>query len=410
MLRLLALAALTYAQNSSRIEYNVLIVGDVHDDLAAIDELRSRLGRQSRKYHLLLCTGDLTTMPHGNVDGSAKPEATPHTNAFVRKASEAARALATLAPLVYFVPGALDPLGLYEADARLPPGQPRNAHNVVEKVTSALWLAGWGGATMPFERDAHGKRRAANESTAHPWDGGWTQFPFDEREAQRRQQPWRRKVTKVPENDAVILLTHAGPDGSGTSLVTAQDADSAEPCREPSRHRADAVTGTTLKFDFHAGVERPADVRAQPLHAGSIALGEFLRQKATQQRVVLHAHGRAHAALGVARFGSAVVVNPGSLRYTRTYASVTLEERRIGGRTEWRVTRAAVADISDSSNDVDVTVTSPHLAALALSMIVFLLVALAASCARPSRRVPAPPVAFAPKTPKSPQVGRVSSV
>ena len=384
MLRLLALAALTYAQNASRIEYNVLIVGDVHDDLAAIDELRARLGRQSRKYHLLLCTGDLTTMPHGNVEGSAKPEATPHTNAFVSKASEAARALATLAPLVYFVPGALDPLGLYEADARLPPGQPRNAHNMVEKVTSALWVAGWGGATMPFERDAHGKRRAANESTAHPWDGGWTQFPFDEREAQRRQQPWRRKVTKVPQDDAVILLTHAGPDGSGTSLVTAQDADS---------------------------VERPSSVRAQPLHAGSIALGEFLRQRATQQRVVLHAHGRAHAALGVARFGSAVVVNPGSLRYTRTYASVTLEERRIEGRTEWRVTRAAVADISDSSNDAEEPpyVTSPHLAALALSMIVFLLVALAASCARPSRRVPAPPVAFS-KTPKSPQISRGTSV
>ena len=53
--------------------------------------LRARLGRQSRKYHLLLCTGDLTTMPHGNVEGSAKPEATPHTNAFVRKASEAAQ-------------------------------------------------------------------------------------------------------------------------------------------------------------------------------------------------------------------------------------------------------------------------------------------------------------------------------
>ena len=51
----------------------------------------------------------------------------------------------------------------------------------------------------------------------------------------------------------------------------------------------------------------------------------------------------------------------------------------------------------------------PHLAALALSMIVFLLVALAASCARPARRAPAPPVAFQ-KTPKSPQIGRVSSV
>ena len=39
---LAALAALTHAQqNASRIEYNVLIVGDVHDDIAAIDELRS---------------------------------------------------------------------------------------------------------------------------------------------------------------------------------------------------------------------------------------------------------------------------------------------------------------------------------------------------------------------------------
>ena len=169
--------------------------------------------------------------------------------------------------------------------------------------------------------------------------------------------------------------------------------------------------GQTRLRSFHAGVERPSNVRAQPLHAGSIALGEFLRQKATQQRVVLHAHGRAHAALGVARFGSAVVVNPGSLRYTRTYASVTLEERRIEGRTEWRVTRAAVADISDSSNDAEEPpyVTSPHLAALALSMIVFLLVALAASCARPARRVPAAPVAFA-KTPKSPQISRGTSV
>ena len=260
---LAALAALTHAQqNASRIEYNVLIVGDVHDDLAAIDELRSRLGRQSRKYHLLLCTGDLTTMPHGNVEGSAKPEATPHTNAFVRKASEAARALATLAPLVYFVPGALDPLGLYEADARLPPGQPRNAHNMVEKVTSALWVAGWGGATMPFERDAHGKRRAANESTAHPWDGGWTQFPFDEREAQRRQQPWRRKVTKVPQDDAVILLTHAGPDGSGTSLVTAKDADSAGPRgNQPSRHRADAVTEFPRRCGAAGGRARPTAPR-----------------------------------------------------------------------------------------------------------------------------------------------------
>ena len=387
MLRsLLPLAALTCAQNATRIEYNVLIVGDVHDDLDAIEQLRLHFSRQSRKCHLLLCTGDLTTMPHGDVEGCAKHEATPHTNAFVRNAAKAAQALATLAPLVYFVPGALDPLGLYEAEARLPPGQPRNAHNTVERITEKLWVGGWGGATAPFERDAHGKRRRANESTAHAWDGAWTQFPFDERENARRQQPWRRKVTSVPAQDAVILLTHAGPDGAGTSLVTAKDADS---------------------------VERPGEVRARPLHAGSIALGEFLAQRAAQQRVVLHAHGRAHAALGVARYGSAVVVNPGSLRYTRTYASVTLEERR-GTSSEWRVTRVAVADIDDVSNEFEGG--SPYAAnvvAVALSLIVFLLVALAASCAKSATsRVPraVPPMFAARKAPKSPQVGRGASV
>ena len=50
MLRLLALAALAHAQNASRIEYNVLIVGDVHDDLQAIDELvfHHRAGQSER--------------------------------------------------------------------------------------------------------------------------------------------------------------------------------------------------------------------------------------------------------------------------------------------------------------------------------------------------------------------------
>lgn len=64
MLRsLLPLAALTCAQNATRIEYNVLIVGDVHDDLDAIEQLRLHFSRQSRKCHLLLCTGDNNDAP-----------------------------------------------------------------------------------------------------------------------------------------------------------------------------------------------------------------------------------------------------------------------------------------------------------------------------------------------------------
>ena len=126
-------------------------------------------------------------------------------------------------------------------------------------------------------------------------------YPYDEREAARRQLPWRKRLLNLPAADAAILLTHAGPDGSGTTVVTGRDADS---------------------------IERPGEVRARPLHAGSPALGELLAQKKAQARVVLHVHGRAHAAAGVARVGAALVVNPGSLRYTNTYASATLAELR----------------------------------------------------------------------------------
>ena len=70
---------------------------------------------------------------------------------------------------------------------------------------------------------------------------------------------------------------------------------------------------------------------------------------------MLHAHGRAHSASGVAKFGKVSVLNPGSLRYTHTYGTMTLvETRNYGGGTvtsTWRVVRAAIHDVDDASND-----------------------------------------------------------
>ena len=61
-------------------------VGDIHDDLAAVERLRRRLRKQSRAYQMLLCTGDLTSMRHSDAAGAAKPSSVTETNAHFRRA------------------------------------------------------------------------------------------------------------------------------------------------------------------------------------------------------------------------------------------------------------------------------------------------------------------------------------
>ena len=238
-------------------EYNLVVVGDVHDDLDAVERLRDHLQRHSRRYDLLLCTGDLTSMAHSGVDsGAAATGDVLRNNGYMRRASTVAEALSSLAPLVYFVPGALDPLPLYEVvvptkrGGAPAPSTSRNAHGVLEVVTRGLWVAGFGGSPAPFEYKEGSKKRLRVNATASPDRApAWVAFPYDDAEFKRRQAPWRKALLKVPKGDAVLLLTHAGPDGSGTALVTGNDAD---------------------------GVGAPAGVRSRPLHAGSLALHDLL--------------------------------------------------------------------------------------------------------------------------------------
>jgi Icc-related predicted phosphoesterase len=311
-------------------EYNIVVVGDIHDDVDALYRLRDHLQRHSRRYDMLLCTGDLTSMAHeATSKGTAGAGDVPRSNAYMRRAAAVAEALAAMAPLAYFVPGALDPLPLYDAPASAAPAnQARNAHEQVEEVTRGLWVAGLGGAPAPFEYKGDGskstKKRARVANETKSWLNG---FPYDDAEFKKRQQSLRKTISKIPAGDAVLLLTHAGPDGAGTSLLAGADPDS---------------------------IDDPKGIRKQPLHAGSAALHDLLAAPASQRTVLLSAHGRAHAAGGVARFGRTTVVNPGSLRYTRQYGTVTLMETRTyrpRRASSWRVVRAAIHDADDRSLD-----------------------------------------------------------
>ena len=89
-------------------------------------------------------------------------------------------------------------------------GQPRNAHGIVESVTRGLWIAGWGGATAPFEykSDKNERKKVKGNLTA-PRASYWSAFPYDEAEYKKRQGALRKALARIPPGDATILLTRA---------------------------------------------------------------------------------------------------------------------------------------------------------------------------------------------------------
>ncbi|KAH8094210.1 hypothetical protein JL720_4203 [Aureococcus anophagefferens] len=238
-------------------EYNIVVVGDIHDDVDALYRLRDHLQRHSRRYDMLLCTGDLTSMAHeATSKGTAGAGDVPRSNAYMRRAAAAAEALAAMAPLAYFVPGALDPLPLYDAPASAAPAnQARNAHEQVEEVTRGCGSRASRRAGA-FEYKGDGskstKKRARVANETKSWLNG---FPYDDAEFKKRQQSLRKAISNIPAGDAVLLLTHAGPDGAGTSLLAGADPDS---------------------------IDDPKGIRKQPLHAGSAALHDLLAAPCVQ--------------------------------------------------------------------------------------------------------------------------------
>ena len=183
-------------------------------------------------------------------------------------------ALAGVCPRVLYVPGNHDPPAMFAAE------DDANVHGRVLQLAPGLHVAGWGGSVQAVE---------AGQVV-------WQPYPCPDEALPARLEHLQAAVAALPDSDRVILLTHNGPAGSSTALVTGPDPNS--------------LTTPGL--------------RANDIYTGSAALRALLTAPATQARCVLNVHGHTHQALGLARLGGVPVLNPGSLPYTRSFAHLTL--------------------------------------------------------------------------------------
>ena len=131
----------------------------------------------------------------------------------------------------------------------------------------------------------------------------WSGFPYStEAEAaavlDRDLTPAISSAVDNPQADQLLLLTHVGPDGSGTARVW-------------------------------------RDIALDPIDSGSQALSQHLRQPSLQQSVVALVHGHTHAGGGRSHVGVVPVFNPGPLK-DGEYALLTLEHSVDDGAYESR--------------------------------------------------------------------------
>jgi hypothetical protein len=146
----------------------------------------------------------------------------------------------------------------------------------VPRSNACRYVAGFGGSTPAL--------RGGDEV--------WSGFPYStEAEAAAVLDgeviPAVSSAAENSEVDQLLLLTHVGPDGSGTARVW-------------------------------------RDTSQAPIDSGSQALSQRVRQPSLQQSVVALVHGHTHAGGGRSHVGLVPVFNPGPLR-DGEYALLTLE-------------------------------------------------------------------------------------
>ena len=259
----------------------LLVIGDLHDDTSNLEQLRLELQRRGVSPDIVLCPGDLTAMPAVIGVRPSYSELARYTDA----ATLLLHQLRQISSKLYWVPGNHDPDNLFGSGSETEtPGT--NVHGQVIQLAPGLWLGGWGGAV------------AATENGEEVWGA----YPYSERQLPVLLEPLRVALLGLPPEDALLLLTHAGPASSGTTTVSGTDPNSL----------------------------LAAGVREHPILSGSAALDDLIKLPKVQQTAILNIHGHTHQGCGVGRIGGVAVVNPGSLRYTKTYALLKLDRADDG--------------------------------------------------------------------------------
>ena len=252
----------------------LLLISDIHDDVAAVRRLRSLLERQGvlERIDVVLSPGDLTTTPCSR-DSDVQ-------RAYDRPAKRMLEELEAFGRPVFFVPGNHDPLSMFNESASGKEAGAQNAHGRTFEVAPGLRLLGWGGSSAAFE---DGQR---------VWEG----WPYAESEVSSGLAALLSREARL--SDATLLvLTHGGPSGVGTTAVTGPDPNDPD----------------------------APGVRTHAVDTGSPSLRAALAGASMQQRTAAVVHGHTHAGVGAARLGSLPVTNPGSLRYGGYFGILTLQ-------------------------------------------------------------------------------------
>ena len=260
------------------------------------------------------CKADPNTILHQQVGAE-----------FMEKANDVLAALATIHPAVHWVPGNHDPDHFFDATHYDVGGSAgTNVHARVEMLAPNLWIAGWGGCVEATE------------------DGKavWGAYPYAEAELPARIEVLKVELAaKVTPGDSVVLMTHAGPSASSTSVVSGTDPDSllvpgVRGVGEPEAAGAGAGAGTGAGAEKGSGrgdgrtSSKTKRAMSQWIQTGSETISELLFEQAQQKSVLFHVHGHTHNGCGRCQVGSVPVINPGSLRYTGTFAIVRLKKLR----------------------------------------------------------------------------------
>jgi Icc-related predicted phosphoesterase len=267
-----------------------LIASDIHDDLAAVEQLKREIHELGFAPNVVLCPGDLTCLP--TKIGVELPEDVVAAGA--QNGRAILQSLKELVPdgQVVFVPGNHDPITWFDqSDPSLREMAELglvNAHDARVRVSTGLSIIGFGGCTEALE------------------DGRvvWSAYPYTESEMTERLAATKKRLCETDPGETTVLMTHFGSAASATTWVTGMDPNS---------------------------LVAPG-LRKTIINSGSSTLDPLLAEAAVQASVVLNLHGHTHQGCGMTRRGAITVLNPGSLCFTRTYALVTMKRANETGR------------------------------------------------------------------------------
>jgi Icc-related predicted phosphoesterase len=266
------------------------IVSDPHCEIENIHRLADLLVQKEISPDIVIVPGDIVSMSRNDQDDASICAAA------VGEVSSMLGSVEQISGRVAYIPGNHDPKSMFQSmDADGPRMTPHslNIHNRFLKIAPNLFLAGVGGSVPGLYEDG---------------SEAWLGYPYgSEADYADVLEPFLRlNLSKLEENDKLLLVTHIGPDPLSTGVDT---------------------SGT------------------KPIHSGSTLLMKMFKEQLFQEHVLLNIHGHTHESTGMGQVGQITVVNPGSLKYGARYAIITL---KMGvASSVWKVSSVEFSNLFD---------------------------------------------------------------